>query len=113
MRKILFLILILISVSISAQTDKSYTREGNTFILSKGERKSTKSTIKQTPYVWKDGKGASYPIWITEKSGSCFIIRVTKDGKEYRSYLNVEICKEICKELNIEYKGKSKNVKND
>lgn len=42
-------------------------------------------------------------------TGSCFVMRVSsKTGKEYKSYLGPEISQQICKELNVEYKGKRK-----
>ena len=42
-------------------------------------------------------------------TGSCFVIKTSaKTGKEYRNYLGPEISEQMCKELNVEYKGKKK-----
>ena len=83
---------------------QTYTRSGNTFISSKGER--VKAEPVKTKFTWKDSKGKEYPVDISN-SGSCFVIKVSaKTGKEYRNYLGSEISQQICKELNIEYKGK-------
>jgi hypothetical protein len=88
-------------------TAQNYTREGNTFISSTGER--TKQEATKTKFTWKDSKGKEYPVYIS-KSGSCFVIKVSaKTGKEYRNYLGPEISRQICKELNVEYKSKKGN----
>lgn len=43
------------------------------------------------------------------KTGSCFIRKTSaKSGKEYPDYLGEEISRTICKEMGVEYKGKSK-----
>lgn len=83
---------------------QDYTRSGNTFISSKGER--VKSEPTKTKFTWKDSKGKEYPVYISS-NGSCFIIKVSKKtGDTYRNYLGPEISQQICKELGIEYKGK-------
>lgn len=97
----LTLLILIIGLATNAQT---YTRSGNTFISSKGER--VKAEPVKTKFIWKDSKGKEYPIYISSK-GSCFVIKVSaKTGKEYRNYLGPEISQQICKELNVEYKGK-------
>ena len=103
MKKILFILLLLLTVgtTINAQ---NYTREGNTFISSTGER--SKSEVIKTKFTWKDSKGNEYPVYMS-KSGSCFVIKISKKtGKEYKNYLGPEISQQICKELGVEYKGK-------
>ena len=101
---IMLVLLLLVGVPTYAQ---NYTRSGNTFISSKRER--VKSEPTKTKFTWKDSKGKEYPVYISS-SGSCFVIRVSaKTGKEYRNYLGPEISQQICKELNIEYKGKKGN----
>ena len=100
----LLLLTLCIGLVANAQT---YTRSGNTFISSKGEHSKTEPI--KTKFTWKDSKGREYPVYISS-SGSCFVIRVSaKTGKEYRNYLGPEISQQICKELNIEYKGKKGN----
>ena len=100
MKKLLImLVLLCVGLTSNAQT---YTREGNTFISSTGEH----SNPIKTKFTWKDSKGKEYPVYISS-NGSCFVIKVSaKTGKEYRNYLGPEISQQICKELNIEYKGK-------
>ena len=92
------------NISINAQT---YTRSGNTFISSMGERIKAEPT--KTKFTWKDSKGNEYPVYISSK-GSCFVIKgKDKNGKDKKTYLGPEISQQICKELNVEYKGKKGN----
>lgn len=54
-------------------------------------------------------KDITYPIFVS-KTGSCYIKRISKKtGNIYKQYLGEEISKEICKELNIDYKVKKNN----
>ena len=101
MKKILF-ILLLFCISFNNAYSQNYTREGNTFISSTGER----SNPIKTKFTWKDNKNKEYPVYISS-NGSCFVIKVSaKTGKEYRNYLGPEISQQICKELNVKYNGK-------
>ena len=103
MKKILLMLLLLLVVGATTNA-QTYSREGNTFISSTGVR--VKAEPVKTRFTWKDNKGKVYPIYISG-NGSCFVIKVSaKTGKEYRNYLGPEISQQICKELNIEYKGK-------
>ena len=107
MKKILLILTLILTLSatISAQ---SYTREGNTFISSTGERTKTTQATTKTKFTWKDSKGKEYAIHISNK-GAAFVFKVSaKTGKEYKNYLGAEISQQICKELKIEYKSKSK-----
>lgn len=105
MKKLLImLVLLCVGLTSNAQT---YTRSGNTFISSKGERVKTEPV--KTKFTWKNSKGNEYPVYISSK-GSCFVIRVSsKTGKEYKNYLGPEISEQICKELDVKYKGKKGN----
>lgn len=99
--------LLAVAVSASAQetNEKTYTREGSTFVQS-----ATARTANDTPtaYKWRDTKGNEYPIILHtyskgEKAGrtTCYVIRKSqKTGKEYRYYLpnGEEIAKEILNE---------------
>ena len=103
MKKILF-VLLLFCISFNNAYSQNYTREGNTFISSTGER--VKAEPIKTKFTWKDSKGKEYPVYISSK-GSCFVIKgKDKNGKDKKTYLGPEISQQICKELNIEYKGK-------
>lgn len=108
MKTLIFILLFIIAsiyvITIKAQ---SYNRKGDTFSNATNTC-FTKKEVKETEYKWQDNKGKSYPIYIVLESGRCFVKRISENGKEYKYYLNEDICKEICKELNIEYKGKVK-----
>ena len=105
-RRLLTLLLLVLAIGLAANA-QTYTREGNTFISSTGER--VKAEPVKTKFTWKDSKGKEYPVYISS-NGSCFVIKVSaKTGKEYRNYLGPEISQQICKELGIEYKGKKGN----
>lgn len=100
---LLTMMLMLLPSNISAQ---SFTRSGNTFVSTATTR--TKSEPKKTQFTYKQGD-KSYPIYIGS-TGSCFILKTSgKTGKEYRSYLGAEISAQICKEMGVEYKPKTKS----
>lgn len=105
-RRLLALLLLVLAMGLAANA-QTYTRSGNTFISSKGERVKAEPT--KTKFTWKDSKGKEYPVYISTK-GSCFVIKISaKTGKEYKNYLGHEISQQICKELNIKYNGKKGN----
>ena len=100
MKHFLILIAVIIATTfvqtVSAQEIK---REGNNFTI---EKTIQQSSDVQTQYTFTI-KDNVYPIWIT-KNGRCYIIRTSKNGNQYKQYLNKDICLQICQELNIEYK---------
>ena len=102
--QLLTLLLLVLAMGLAANA-QTYTRSGNTFISSTGERVKA----EKTKFYWKDSKGNEYPVYISSK-GSCFVIKgKDKNGKDKKTYLGPEISQQICKELNIEYKGKKGN----
>ena len=104
-RRLLTLLLLVLAMGLAANA-QTYTRSGNTFISSTGER--VKAEPVKTKFTWKDSKGKEYPVYISS-NGSCFVIKVSaKSGKEYRNYLGREISQQICKELGVEYKNRKK-----
>lgn len=104
-RRLLTLLLLVLAMGLAANA-QTYTRSGNTFISSTGG--ASKAEPIKTKFTWKDSKGKEYPVYMSS-TGSCFVMRVSsKTGKEYKSYLGPEISQQICKELNVEYKGKRK-----
>ena len=104
-RRLLAILLLVLAMGLSAN-DQTYTRNGNTFTSAKSVK--AKAEPVKTKFTWKDSKGKEYPVYISAK-GSCFVIKTSsKTGKEYKNYLGPEISQQICKELNIEYKGKRK-----
>lgn len=74
-------------------------REGNNFTV---EQTIQQSSDVQTKYTFTI-KDNVYPIWIT-KNGRCYIVRTSKNGNQYKQYLNKDICLQICQELGVEYK---------
>ena len=55
--------------------------------------------FEKTGFTWKDSKGDEYPVYIAH-TGSCFVIRTSKSGEDYRAYLGEEVSEQIRKELN-------------
>jgi hypothetical protein len=100
-----FIISIFMMLCCATLSAQSVIREGNTFssVSTTSEKSET-----LTKYTWKDSKGETYPIYVSN-TGSCYIKRVSKKtGKEYKHYLGVEISTTICKELGIKYEPKNK-----
>lgn len=105
MKLLIILLLLSFGVATKAQT---YVREGNTIYLSTGERNNNNTNIKTNVKVNKKGK--EYYVYCSQKTGACYIlVKSSKTGKEYKSYLPANLSKEIAKENNIEYKSKRKN----
>ena len=78
--------------------------DGKTY---KAAKKTANPSEKETGFTLEDSKGNTYPIYIG-KTGSCYIKKISKKtGNEYRQYLGEEISRDICKQLNVEYTGKS------
>ena len=73
-------------------------REGNNFTQVSNLRQSNDVVTAYTYTI----KEIVYPIWITPK-GRCYIVRTSKNGNQYKQYLDKNICLQICKELNVEY----------
>lgn len=112
MRKILFMVLLAISMTMAAQTEgtgKNYTRQGNVFTqVAKTGGGAKKAEARKTGMKWKDSKGKEYDIMMSSR-GSCFVMKISgKTGKEYKYYLGPELSQEVCKTLKVEYKGKTK-----
>ena len=54
--------------------------------------------FEKTGFTWKDSKGDEYPVYIAH-TGSCFVIKTSKSGEDYRAYLGEEVSEQINKEL--------------
>ena len=52
----------------------------------------------KTDFTWKDSKGDEYPVYMAH-TGSCFVIKTSMSGEEYRAYLGEEVSEQINKEL--------------
>ena len=79
-------------------------RNGNTFKSNKQTKQ--KSEPVATPYFYEED-GVKYTIYMGG-TGSCFIIKTSRKGNDYRKYLGEDISATICKEMNVEYKPKNK-----
>ena len=66
--------------------------------LKSGGQIYEKSKFTKTGFTWKDSKGDEYPVYIAH-TGSCFVIKTSKSGEEYRAYLGEEVSEQINKEL--------------
>lgn len=105
--KKLFILFVMMFAFTNVINAQSYERQGNTFVSNKGSRAKAEPT--KTKFTWKDSKGNEYPVYMSS-TGSCFVIKTSaKTGKEYRNYLGPEVSEQICKELNVTYKGKKKS----
>ena len=96
MRKILFIILTLFLAIIAYYLFTKEIKDGVT-TMDKYTRINVDSLVK-TEFVWKDNKGDEFPVYMTH-TGSCFIIRTSKSGKNLRAYLGEEVSEQIRKEL--------------
>lgn len=67
---------------------------------------SKEDSCIKTKFTWKDSKGDEFPVYMNS-GGSCFIIRTSKSGEDYRAYLGKEVSEQICREL------KMKNIRNN
>ena len=109
-RRLLTLLLLVLTIGLAANA-QTYTREGNTFISSTGERAKTNNAI-ETTFKVKESDGKEYVVYCSSSTGSCYIKKISKNNKEYRKYLGEEISKEVCKEIKVEYKPRKRNDNN-
>lgn len=65
---------------------QSVTRQGNVFVQDTSSHKIAKDNPTLTKYFYLASDGTKYPIYMSA-NGKCFIIRVSKNGKEYKQYL--------------------------
>lgn len=96
---VLFFVVLICCIFSAKAFGQTVQREGNNFICV-SQTNQMQDILTAYTYTIKE---AIYPIWITP-NGRCYIIRTSKNGNQYKQYLNKEICLHICKELNVEYK---------
>lgn len=99
MKKIIVILVAIFATMFICANAQEVKRDGDNFTVEKVLHQSSDVQTKYTFTV----NDVVYPIWIT-KNGRCYIVRTSKNGKQYKQYLAKEICLEICKELNVEYK---------
>ena len=71
----------------------------------KAQSARVKQQPRLTPYKWEDSKGNQYPIYIGP-SGACYVVRISKNGNEYKQYLGEEISRDICNKMGVAYAPK-------
>lgn len=101
MRKFITLVVALV-LGVTAVQAQDYKIQGKTITATKAER--SKAEPQDTGYTLEEG-GKTYHVYVGA-SGSCYIVKVSKNGNEYKKYLSAEISREICKAINHEYKEK-------
>ena len=107
------LFLSIVCATFAQNNNSSYTVEGNTFISSTGEHSArTKAQIIETDFMYREKDGTEYKIMCNANTGSCFINKVSRNNREYRKYLGEDISREVCRRLNIEYKGRTRQANN-
>lgn len=89
----------------SCMSAQTYVKQGTTITqVVKQKAKDIK-----TEYTYKDSKGNEYPIYLSV-NGRAYYVRISAQGKEYKSYLGEEISRQICKELGNTRTSKSKEL---
>ena len=104
--KRIFISLALMCAMVVCVNAQNYTKslDGRTYSAVK---KPAVSSERETGFTWEDSKGNTYPIYMG-KTGACYVKKISKkSGNEYKEYLGEEISRDICKQLNVEYEGKS------
>ena len=83
-----------------SRADSAYESrtEDSVFQNATSEDKMNQGYTK-TDFTWKDSNGDEYPIYMAH-TGSCFIVKTSKSGENYRTYLGEEVSEQINKELN-------------
>ena len=71
--------------------------------LSGNEKNSKVNSCIKTKFTWKDSKGDEFPVYMNS-GGSCFIIRTSKSGENYKAYLGKEVSEQISRELKLKEK---------
>ena len=69
-------------------------KQGTVFVQ-KDSSRIKKDNPTLTKYVYQTTDGTKYPIYMSA-NGKCFIIRTSKNGKQYKQYLP-EITKQLSK----------------
>ena len=105
MKKLFILLIALMGIcamGVSQSSDTKVERNGKVFSQKSVKKAKTEPVV--TDFQWEDSKGNQYPILVNPNSGRCFVMKTSsKTGKEYKYYLDAEVAKAICKEMNIAY----------
>lgn len=107
MKKLTIIALAILGMAFAgyAQTKDEYEQKGNTFKKVESEKTIKKGAEPMlTPFFYEDSKGEKYPIYLSNGGkGASYILRTSKKtGKVYKCYLGKEVTEKVKKELNIE-----------
>ena len=64
---------------------------------------SQRHEFQETGFTWRDSRGNEYPVYMAH-TGSCFVIRTSKSGENYKSYLGKDVSEQIRKVLSTRKK---------
>lgn len=99
MKKMLIILLYLISFQISSANEGFSRLNDSTFV----EMRIDNQKLTKTRYRWIS-KSIEYPIYIDRRNGRCYILKTSKKtGNEYKSKINEIASKTIAKELGVDY----------
>lgn len=96
-----FIIAVVLVLGMGITSPAQVVKEGNVYSQVKKEKKAD----EKNGFLYKDSKGVQYDIYMGP-TGSCYIKRVSKTGKEYKQYLGEKISKDICTRLGKKYTPK-------
>lgn len=104
---VIFLLSLVFAVNIKAETETmDYIVNGYVYTAVKDS--TTKSVAILTPYYYKIGE-TQYEIYMSSKTGSCFINKISKKtGNSYRYYLGEGISKDVCNKMGVAYTPRKK-----
>ena len=91
----------------SCTTAKAETRRNGNNFEQIAAKKARPSGEIETKYTYTDTNGVILPIYLS-RNGHAYVKKVSKNGNEYKKYLDEEISRTICKEMGIEYKPSPK-----
>ncbi len=74
--------------------DRVVDNVSDSLINDSNKYRSPECVYTETGYTWQNNKGEEYPVYLSY-TGSCFIIKKTKSGEEYRAYLAEEVSEQI------------------
>lgn len=99
MKKMLLILLYLISIQISNAQDGFSRLNDSTFVQVNIDNQS----LIKTRYRWIS-RSIEYPIYINRKNGHCYVLKTSKKtGKEYKSKINENAARVVAKELGVTY----------
>lgn len=105
MKKIIICISMMLALGLVSNA-QSIQRQGNTF--TQVTNRSHKADTLVTQFKFKDSQNKEYSIIINKSTGACYVWRTSRNGKLYKSYMKAEISQQICSELNVEYKPRTR-----